>query len=113
VYWGSLYEGQIGRVAENVPAPPQGLAVMLPSGGLNKLFPQIGDKAIDDPELRFVHPAIKVIEDHLLCHCGALGAGAAELADAVESLLRLDNPQDAAANVVALRTVRKANSPRR
>ena len=37
----------------------------------------------------------------------------AELADAVESLLGLDNPQDAAANVVALRTVRKANSPRR
>jgi hypothetical protein len=45
---------------------------MLPASCLNKLLPQIGDKVIDDRELRFVRSAIQVIEEHLLGYYGAL-----------------------------------------
>jgi hypothetical protein len=39
---------------------------MTSAGRLGKFFPELANKDVDDLELGLVHPAVEVVEDHLL-----------------------------------------------
>ena len=54
------------RVPQNVPAAPDGLNVVVASGGLRELFTELADKNINDLEFRFVNPAVQMVEEHFL-----------------------------------------------
>src|SRR6185437_10686250 len=55
-----------GRIAENIAASPHRLDVILAFGGDRELFAQLADEDVDDLQLRLVHAAIEMVEEHLL-----------------------------------------------
>jgi hypothetical protein len=55
---------------------------MLAAGSLNELFTQAAHKDVDDLELGFLHPAIEMVEEHLLGQSLAL-VPAQQLEDAI------------------------------
>src|SRR5207244_3139999 len=62
----------VAGVAQDVAAAPHGLDVMLAPGGRLQLLPELADEDVDDLELRLIHAAIEMIEEHLLGERGAL-----------------------------------------
>src|SRR5882762_8065977 len=55
-----------GRILKDIAATPHRLDVMTSAGRLGKFFPELANKDVDDLELGLVHPAVEVVEDHLL-----------------------------------------------
>src|SRR5690606_24746124 len=53
-------------VAQHVAAAPDRLDIVLAPGGFGELFPQLADEDVDDLQLRLVHAAVEVVEEHLL-----------------------------------------------
>src|SRR6516162_5132783 len=72
----------ISAVVEPVASPPHGLDMVFAACRLCQLFAQIADQNIDDLELWFVHPAIEMVEKHLLGY-DRIFAQAEQLEDAV------------------------------
>ena len=64
---------------------------MLAAGGLDQLLAQLADEDIDDLELRLVHAAVEMIEEHLLGQGRAL-AQAEKLHDLVLLAGQMDRP---------------------
>src|SRR5204863_296773 len=58
--------GDFGRVAQHVAAAPDGLDVVIAAGGLRELLAQLADEDVDDLQLGLVHPAIEMVQEHLL-----------------------------------------------
>src|SRR5882762_2623753 len=54
------------RVAQRVAAAPHGFDVVIAASRLSELLAQLAEKDVDDLELGFVHPAVEVVEKHLL-----------------------------------------------
>src|SRR5688572_5113229 len=54
------------RVAQDVAAAPDRLDVVLAAGGGHQLLAQLADEDVDDLYLGFIHPAIEMVEEHLL-----------------------------------------------
>src|ERR1041384_4974665 len=73
---------RLARIAQDVAASPYRLDVMVAAGGLCQLLAQLADEDVDDLHVRFVHPAIEVVEEHLLGQGQAL-AQAEQFEDAV------------------------------
>ena len=49
-------------------AAPYGLDIVFATRRLGELFAEIADKDIDDFKLGLVHPAIEMVQEHLLCY---------------------------------------------
>src|SRR3954447_23015400 len=80
---GPLYLGfPLDGIAQDVAASPYRLDVMVAAGGLCQLLAQLADEDVDDLHVRFVHPAIEMVEEHLLGQGQAL-AQAEQFEDAV------------------------------
>ena len=45
---------------------PNGLDIVLPIRCIGELFPHLADEHVDDLDLRLVHPAIEMVEEHFL-----------------------------------------------
>ena len=71
-----------GWVAEQIAAPPHRLDVAIAAGSGGQLLAQLADEDVDDLELGLIHPAVEMVEEHLLGQGGAL-AQAEKLEDAV------------------------------
>src|SRR5262249_44843409 len=56
----------IRRLAQHVAAAPHRLDVVLAARGVGELLAQLADEDVDDLELRLVHAAIEVVEEHFL-----------------------------------------------
>src|SRR5215472_11883699 len=54
------------RISEDIAATPHRLDVMTATGRLRELFAQLADEQVDDLDLGLVHPAVEVVEEHLL-----------------------------------------------
>ena len=54
------------RFAQYITAPPDRFDIAFPGQGFGQLLAQLADEDIDDLEFGFVHPAVKVVEKHLL-----------------------------------------------
>src|SRR5258708_3783522 len=84
-------------VAQHIAAAPDGFDVVLALGGGGQLLAQLADEDVDDLQLRLVHAAVEVVEEHFLGERGALAQAeqlenAIFLAGAVERLaLDLDH----------------------
>src|SRR5215813_6220223 len=63
---GSGRHVRVSGIAQHVAATPDGLDIVLATGGRLQLLSQLADEDIDDFELGLVHAAIKMIEEHLL-----------------------------------------------
>src|ERR1700731_3288258 len=59
-------------IAQHVTAAPDGLDVVVAIGRRRELFSEFADEHVDDLQLRFVHAAIEMIEEHLLGESRAL-----------------------------------------
>src|SRR5215470_15893047 len=70
------------RISEDIAATPHRLDVMTATGRLSELLAQLADEHVDDLELGLVHPAIEVVEEHLLSQRRAF-AQAEQFEDAV------------------------------
>src|SRR5690348_15044394 len=55
-----------GRISKDVAAPPDRLDVMVSPGRLGQLLAQFADEDVDDLKLGLIHPAVEVVEEHLL-----------------------------------------------
>src|SRR5688572_13308441 len=55
-----------GQVPQHIAAAPNGLDVVLAAGRGCQLLAELADEDVDDLQLRLVHPAIEMIEEHLL-----------------------------------------------
>ncbi len=53
-------------VAKHITAAPDCLDVVLAPGGLGELLAELADEDVDDLQLRLVHAAVEVVEEHLL-----------------------------------------------
>src|SRR5256885_14479530 len=60
------------RFAQHVAAAPHGLDKVAAFGSIRKLLAQLADEDVDDLQLRLVHAAIEVVEEHFLGERGAL-----------------------------------------
>src|SRR3546814_7930565 len=60
--------GAVGadRVAQHVAAAPHGLDVVVAAGRGGQLLAELADEDVADLQLRLVHAAVEVVEDHLL-----------------------------------------------
>src|SRR3546814_1516807 len=60
--------GAVGadRVAQHVATAPHGLAVVVAAGRGGQLLAELADEDVDDLQLRLVHAAVEVVEEHLL-----------------------------------------------
>src|SRR4051794_29124076 len=54
------------RLAHLITAAPHGLDVVLAVRGVIELLANLADKNVNDLDLRLVHPAVKIVEEHLL-----------------------------------------------
>src|SRR5690606_32622238 len=54
------------RFAQHIAAAPDGLDVVFAAGRLGKLLAQLADEDVDDLQLRLIHAAIEMVEEHLL-----------------------------------------------
>src|SRR6185312_7589052 len=70
-----------GGIAQHIAAAPDRLDIVLALGRRRQLLAQLADEHVDDLELGLVHPAIEVVEEHLLGEGRALAQGE-ELEDA-------------------------------
>src|SRR5258707_9076329 len=70
------------RLAQHVAAAPDGLDEVAPFRGVGELLAQLADEDVDDLQLRLVHAAIEVVEEHFLGERGAL-AQAEQLENAI------------------------------
>src|ERR1041384_6325790 len=77
-----LVGGRLDRVAQHIAAAPDGLDVMIAAGRLCQFLAQFAPKDVDDLALGLAHPAIEMVEEHLLGQRRAL-AQAQKLEDAV------------------------------
>src|SRR5689334_20443027 len=53
------------RFAEDVPAAPHGLDIVLAVRCIGELLAKLTDEDVDDLQLRLVHAAVEMIEEHL------------------------------------------------
>src|SRR6185437_6632075 len=60
------------RLAQHVAAAPHGLDEVAAFGSVGELLAELADEDVDDLQLRLVHAAIEVIEEHFLGERGAL-----------------------------------------
>src|SRR3954468_20173618 len=56
---------RFGRLAPHPAAAPDGLGVILALGCIGELLAELADEDVDDLQLRLVHAAIKVVQEHL------------------------------------------------
>src|SRR5690242_12045021 len=56
----------IARLAQHVTAPPHRLDVVLAARRIGQLLAQLAYEHVDDLELRLVHAAVQMVEEHLL-----------------------------------------------
>ena len=63
---GRNFDLVLGRLAQHVAAAPHRFDVVLAVRGVGELFAQLADEDVDDLQLRLVHAAIEVIEEHFL-----------------------------------------------
>src|SRR5262245_4004937 len=56
----------VGGLAQDIAAAPNRLDVVLAVRGVGELLAQLADEHVDNLELRLVHAAIEMIEEHLL-----------------------------------------------
>src|SRR3569832_1113261 len=56
----------LARLEQHVAAAPDGLDVVLAGRRVRQLLAQLADEHVDDLELRLVHAAVEMIEEHLL-----------------------------------------------
>src|SRR5262245_38955256 len=63
--------GSVAVFAQHIAAAPHRLDVVLSAGCNGKLLAELADKDVDDLQLRLVHAAIKVVEEHLFGEGGA------------------------------------------
>src|SRR5262249_43267077 len=63
---GSLRCLLLRRIAQHVAAAPDRLDVMLTVRCSSELLAQLADEDVDDLELRLVHAAIEMVQEHLL-----------------------------------------------
>src|SRR5215831_1114495 len=69
------------RISEDIAPTPHRLDVMTATSRLRKLLAQLADEHVDDLDLRLVHPAVEMVEEHLLSQRRAF-AQAEQLEDA-------------------------------
>src|SRR4051795_2141687 len=60
------------RLAQHVAAAPNGLDEVAAFGGIRELLAELADEDVDDLQLRLVHAAIEVVQEHFLGEGGAL-----------------------------------------
>ena len=60
--------GFVFRVAQHIAAAPHRLDIVLAAGRRCELLAQLADEHVDDLELRLVHTAIEMVQEHLLCY---------------------------------------------
>src|SRR5690606_16857900 len=63
------------RIAEDIAAAPDGFDVVVAAGGVRQFLAQLADEHVDDLHFRFVHAAVKVIQEHFLGQGRALAQG--------------------------------------
>src|SRR5689334_15083239 len=63
------------RLAQHVTAAPHRLDVVLAGGGVGEFLAQLADEHVDDFELRLVHAAVEMVEEHLLGERGPFTQG--------------------------------------
>src|SRR6185437_13523939 len=56
----------LARLAQHVAAAPDGLDIVLARRRVRQLLAQLADEHVDDLELRLVHAAVEMVEEHLL-----------------------------------------------
>src|SRR5262245_32926909 len=54
------------RLAQHVAAAPHGLDEVAAFGGVGEFLAELADEDVDDLQLRLVHAAIEVVEEHFL-----------------------------------------------
>src|SRR5690349_14050720 len=57
---------RLGRLAQYIAAAPDGLDVVLSLRSVGELLAQLADEDVDDFQLRLIHSAVEMIEEHLL-----------------------------------------------
>src|SRR5262245_25170477 len=56
----------VGGLAQYIAAAPHRLYVVLAARSVGEFLAQLADEDVDDFELRLVHAAVEVVEEHLL-----------------------------------------------
>src|SRR5215475_16152165 len=59
-------------LAQHIATAPDGLDEVAAFGGIGELLAQLADEDVDDLQLRLVHAAIEVVQEHFLGQRGAL-----------------------------------------
>jgi hypothetical protein len=72
----------LSGLAQHVTPAPYGLDVVLTVRDVGQLFAQFADKDVDNFDLRLVHTAVELVEEHLLGESCAL-AQAQKLQDVI------------------------------
>src|SRR5215471_19708137 len=65
----------VRRLAQHIAAAPDGLDVVLAVRRVGELLAQLADEHVDDLELRLVHAAVEMVEEHLLGERRAFAQG--------------------------------------
>lgn len=60
------------RVAQHIAPAPDRLDIIVAIGGFRELLAQLADEHVDDLQLRFIHAAVEMVQEHLLGQRGAL-----------------------------------------
>src|SRR3546814_11021542 len=68
----SLHDALPIWIAQHIAAAPYGLDIIVAATGEGKLLAKLANEDVDDLQLRLVHAAIEMVEEHFLREPGAL-----------------------------------------
>src|SRR3546814_8330532 len=68
----SLHDALPIWIAQHIAAAPYGLDIIVAATGEGKLLAKLANEDVDDLQLRLVHAAIEMVEEHFLRERGAL-----------------------------------------
>src|SRR3546814_4385050 len=87
----SLHDALPIWIAQHIAAAPYGLDIIVAATGEGKLLAKLANEDVDDLQLRLVHAAIEMVEEHFLRERGALAERerSEEHTSELQSLMRI------------------------